>query len=153
MRQSSHKKTWAKWLMAILGVAAIAIITFLIIRHLTTPLKITKIETSNALSSRVSDPEIKDKFNVAEPIMLHFEYEGAKTGFAVAFEVRDQDDNTVKKGSTTELRPNDSDPDDGQRYVSIVNTGSTVLPEGKYVVKLSIDGKEIKTKTLEIVAD
>jgi len=143
------RKTWR-----IIASAAVVVVLLVagwwLWQDLTAPVKIGKIETTNALSSRVKDADVKNQFKAGEPVMLHFEYSGAKVGAAVSFTVKNQDGKTVRQGSTTVLRPTGSDQADGQRYVSIVNTGSTTLPGGKYTVTLSMGGRTVKTVRFEI---
>ncbi len=76
--------------------------------------------------------------------MLYFEYEEAKVGEAVEFEVKNSSGEVVKSGSTTILRPADGVAAEGQRHISIVNTGVTILPSGEYTVRLLMEQRELK---------
>ncbi len=150
--RKTRKNPWVLWVVGGVVLVVVAVVTFFVIRQLSVPLKVTKAETTNALSSRVADAEVKAVFVEAEPVMLHFEYAGAATGVAVGFEVLDGDGEVVKSGSTTILRLSDSDADTGQRYVSIVNTGNTALGVGRYTIRLFVDDRTVKTLDFEVVS-
>ncbi len=137
------KKGKTKWLIIAVAVIGAVGVGWLLMRKITLPVEIVKIETNNALSSRMVGAVAKDRFGVGEPVMLYFEYNDARVGDKVDFEVTDKDGAVVKSGATTVLRPGEGDDKNGRRYVSIVNTGSTELGTGKYKIVLSVDGREV----------
>ena len=149
VRKGLSKKSVRIILIAIAAVI-VAAAAFLIINYATMPVKISRIETTKALSSRVEDAPIQNSFKYREPIMLHFEFYGAQVGSGIKFEVKNQEGKVVKSGTTTVLRPTDSDPSDGQRFVSIVNTPSTALDMGRYTIHLSFENRSISSIGFEI---
>lgn len=136
-------------IIAIAAVVVVVAAVFLVF-HFTAPLHITKIETLRALSSRVENPPVQEKFIKTDPVMLHFEYADAKVGSVVNFEVKKSNGETVKSGSTTVLRETGDDKADGKRYISIVNTPSTALEVGQYRIILTMDGREVGAINFEI---
>jgi hypothetical protein len=128
-------------ILAIAIVVAVAAIIWVIVCNATAPLKITKLETTNAISSRAVDYEVKNAFKAQEPIMLHFEFAGAAVGSKVDYEIKNSENNRVKSGSTNILRDTEQNPEDGQRYISIVSTAPTALPSGNYRVELKVDNQ------------
>ncbi|MDR1197148.1 MAG: hypothetical protein LBL08_02655 [Candidatus Nomurabacteria bacterium] len=130
-------------IFAAIVVVVVAAITWLAISVATRPLNITKIETTNAISSRVVDYEAKNTFKDQEPIMLHFEFTGAAVGSKVDYEIKNAESSRVKSGSTNILRDEERSPADGQRYISIVSTTPTALPVGNYQVELSVSGRPV----------
>jgi hypothetical protein len=140
----------------LVGVGAVAVVALVIggmwlWNNLTMPLNVTKIEMTNALSSRVDNPEVKSTFKAKEPIMLHFEYKDADVDTAVKFEVKDKDKKVVKQGSTTVLRPNDKAVANGQRFASLVNTNeTTALEKGSYTAELKVGDRVVKSIKFEV---
>jgi hypothetical protein len=147
-RKSRRKR--GNIIVSVAVVVVIAAVAYWFFVARATPLKITKIETTNALSSRVEDAEVKNAFKEKEPIMLHFKYSGAKVGMIVDFTVKDKDKKVVLSGSTTVLRPTGADTADGQRYISIVNSGLQTLATGKYTATLTVNNRTVKTITFTV---
>ncbi|GHU08460.1 hypothetical protein FACS189431_4750 [Alphaproteobacteria bacterium] len=144
-------KRTIKFILIGVAIAVVLAVVAAIVYTVTAPVSVGKIETLQSLSSRTEDAPVQSEFAVSEPIMLHFEYGGAKTGLSVAFEVKNQSGEVVKSGTTTVLRPTDDEKADGQRYVSVVNTPSTALPAGRYEVILTAEGRVVKTIGFRIV--
>jgi hypothetical protein len=137
--------------VVILVAAVVAIVSLIaLINNMTMPVKISKLETTKALSSRTQDAPVQNSFKTGEPIMLHLEFRGAKVGSGIKFEVVDEKSQIIKSGTTTVLRPTGDDLDSGERFVSIVNTSSTSIPAGKYVVKLSYEDRHLRTLKFEV---
>lgn len=136
--------------LAVLAGIIVVIGGLLLTMYLTSPVHITKVETTRAISSRTENPPVLTEFAGNDPIMLYLEYADAKVGMAINFEVKDQAGEVVKSGATTVLRETGDDKADGQRYISIVNTASTALPTGKYRIILAAEGREVGAINFEI---
>jgi len=146
----SLTKKQIKTLIIIVVAIVVVIAAIFSIGYLTLPVKISKVETLKSLSSRTENAPVQNKFRQREPIMLRFEFHGAQVGAGVKFEVKNQQGEVVKSGTTTILRPTGADIDSGQRFVSIVNVPSTALPIGKYNIVLSFAGRIITTVGFEV---
>jgi len=155
--RGSIKKITDNWskkqkraLLLIFGVIVVAIAALLLVFYFTSPVHITKVETILALSSRSENPPVQREFAINDPVMLYFEYSGAKVDSTVDFEVKNSEGEIVRNGSTTVLRKTGDDKADGKRYASIVNTPSTALSVGKYRITLLCDGREVGSINFDI---
>ncbi len=150
-RDRRENKPWLKWAIVAAVVVGIGVFAGLMISHATMPVRIVKVESTNALSTRAQGADVKTTFKNDEPIMLTLEYKDAKVGSGIGFEITDQYGRIERSGSTTDLRAEESHPTEGKRYISIVNTGeNTKLESGKYHIKLIADGREIGSHQIEI---
>ncbi len=126
--------------------AALVLGIWWLVNRASAPVKIAKLELTNALSSRQVNAEVKSDFAAGDPVMLYFEYDQAEVGTSIRFELRRRDSEEVlRSGATPVLRKTTDDPATGQRHISLVNTGNTVLAAGQYEATLFVGEKKLET--------
>ncbi len=150
-RKMPKSKTLTLIIISLIILVGAAVGGYFLWKHSQRPVKLSLVESTNAMSSRVDDAEVKNRFARAEPIMLHFTYTEADPGAVVRFEVKRSDGTIAKSGATTPLCASEGCTPGGERHISIVNTGDTVLDAGKYVVTLYSGEYTLKTIHFEIV--
>lgn len=106
--------------------------------NLTKPVTITDLHFERSLSSRTTDAPIQKEFKVDDPVMMVVDYTSAQPHTSAKLEVY-KGNTRVRSVDMPYLRGENTSPDAGRRYVSIVNGRATRLEIGEYNVKLIIN--------------
>lgn len=135
-------KLWRKVGLLLVATIVLGVVGWLVYDQLTVPVKITKVQFERSLSSRTTDAPVKKEFTVGEPLMLMFEYTSAQPETSARLEIYKGKDK-IRSVDLPYLRGDKTAPDNGKRYISIVNGASTKLEAGDYIVKIVVNDKRI----------
>ena len=136
----------------IIAVATIAVVLSMvfIISRTILPVRIPMIETVKTLITKDKNAPVQSVFNKNDPIMVRFEFDNAKVGSVIDFEVEDKRGVIIKSGTTMVLRQTSDDPEKGLRSILISDNSSKALPVGYYTVYLLVEDNVIRTIEFEI---
>ena len=133
-------KIWQRVGLVVIAVMVLSVAGWLVYDRLTAPVKITKVQFERSLSSRTNDAPVKKEFAVNEPIMMMFEYASAQPETSARLEIYRGKDK-IRNIDLPYLRGDKTAPDNGKRYISIVNGASTKLEAGDYTTRIIVNNK------------